>query len=103
MMTRTSSTPRARPTARERSMMDSLDGLTFSWQGGIVAGMETTESQLDAENLRLREQADEMAEEIERLQNQIKVLVEEKRQLVVLCEAIGAKARSGEIPRFWER
>ena len=32
----------------------------------------------------------------------IAYLEEEKRQLVVLCEAIGAKARSGEIPRFWE-
>lgn len=59
-------------------------------------------AELNDENLRLREQAGDMAEEIERLQQQVKFLTEEKRQLVVLCEAIGAKARSGEIPRFWE-
>lgn len=47
-------------------------------------------------------EVDHMAAEIERLEKRATVLAEEKRQLVVLCEAIGAKARSGEIPRFWE-
>jgi hypothetical protein len=42
------------------------------------------------------------AAELERLHEQVARLEEEKRQLVVLCEAIGAKARNGEIPRFWE-
>lgn len=41
--------------------------------------------------------------EIDRLAGQVRFLTEEKRQLVVLCEAIGTKARSGEIPRFWEQ
>ncbi len=41
-------------------------------------------------------------EENARLREQVRVLTEEKRQLVVLCEAIGARARGGEIPRFWE-
>lgn len=60
-------------------------------------------------NRRQSELIKQLTAEIERLhaavaemEKRVAVLTEEKRQLVVACEAIGQGARSGYIPRAWE-